>query len=142
VTKTTNATIQDEDMAVPPDWDTKGPSSSDTQLGHRDNGRTICIHSLAVLPDYQGQGLGSLLLRAYIQRMDGSGVADRIALLAHDSLIKFYERLGFENKGPSKATFGGGGWVDMVSLGGVVAETAVALVRSSRTPLIFPYIGP
>lgn len=117
VTKTANETIHDDDMAVPSDWEKKGTtttSSDNPQLGHRDDGRTLCIHSLAVLPDYQGQGLGSTLLRAFIQRIDGSGVADRITLLAHDSLIKFYERFGFENKGPSKATFAGGNWVDMV----------------------------
>jgi hypothetical protein len=30
-------------------------------------------------------------------------------------LVPFYEKMGFVSKGPSKAQFGGGGWVDMVS---------------------------
>lgn len=30
--------------------------------------------------------------------------------------MEWYERFGFQNKGPSKAQFGGGGWYDMVSL--------------------------
>lgn len=104
-------------MAVPQNWEKKGSTSasSEYQVGHRDNGRTICIHSLAVLPQCQGQGLGSLLLKAYLQRLDSSGVADRVALLAHESLIGFYERLGFQNMGPSQATFGGEKWFDMVS---------------------------
>ncbi|GAB7354279.1 hypothetical protein MBLNU459_g4804t1 [Dothideomycetes sp. NU459] len=116
VTKTTNPTIHDEDMALPPDWNATTTSHvpSDPKLGHKDDGRTICIHSLAVLPEYQGEGLGSMLMKAFVQRIEGSGTADRIALLAHDSFVAFYEKFGFENKGPSKATFGGGDWVDMV----------------------------
>lgn len=113
VTKTTNPTVMDEDMEVPKDWKTSGTSSS--SLGHREEGRTIAVHSLAVLPSLQGQGLGSTLLKAFYQRMGYVQAADRITLLAHGELVKFYEKLGFENKGPSKATFGGGNWVDMAS---------------------------
>ncbi|KAG9981024.1 hypothetical protein KCU98_g7750, partial [Aureobasidium melanogenum] len=102
----------DEDMEVPDDWKTSGTSSAKT--GHREEGRTIAVHSLAVLPSLQNQGLGSTLLKAFIQRMEYVQAADRIALLAHGELVKFYEKLGFENKGSSKATFGGGNWVDMV----------------------------
>ncbi|KAF7845871.1 hypothetical protein BT93_L0231 [Corymbia citriodora subsp. variegata] len=116
VTKTTNSTIMDADMALPPDWEESGTlaHSPDPSLGHKEEGRTVCIHSLAVLPAYQGRGLGTMLMKAYIQRIEQSGAADRIALLAHDELVNFYAKLGFEVKGPSKATFGGGGWVDMV----------------------------
>ncbi|KAG9512201.1 polyamine acetyltransferase, variant, partial [Aureobasidium melanogenum] len=112
VTKTTNPTVMDEDMEVPDDWKTSGASSA--KIGHREEGRTIAVHSLAVLPSLQNQGLGSTLLKAFTQRMEYVQAADRIALLAHGELVKFYEKLGFENKGPSKATFGGGNWVDMV----------------------------
>ncbi|KAH0207790.1 polyamine acetyltransferase, variant, partial [Aureobasidium melanogenum] len=112
VTKTTNPTVMDEDMEVPDDWKASGASSA--KIGHREEGRTIAVHSLAVLPSLQNQGLGSTLLKAFIQRMEYVQAADRIALLAHGELVKFYEKLGFENKGPSKATFGGGNWVDMV----------------------------
>lgn len=51
---------------------------------------------------------------AYIQRMETHGVADRIALIAHEELIPYYESLGFENKGKSEAQFGGGGWFALV----------------------------
>ena len=46
--------------------------------------------------------------------MDSSVIANRTALIAHDHVIKFYEKLGFENKGESKCKFGSGGWYDMV----------------------------
>ncbi|KAH0294141.1 polyamine acetyltransferase, variant, partial [Aureobasidium sp. EXF-3399] len=113
VTKTTNPTVMDDDMEVPSDWKTSGGLTGNT--GHREEGRTVAVHSLAVLPSLQNRGLGSTLLKAYIQRLGYVQAADRVALLAHGELIKFYEKLGFENKGPSKATFGGGNWVDMAS---------------------------
>ncbi len=48
--------------------------------------------------------------------METSGVADRIALLAHEHLVRMYERMGFVDKGRSPVTFGGGGWTSLVSL--------------------------
>jgi len=110
-TKTKHETVTDDDMALPDNWSTL---TSQPSTGHQEAGRTVCIHSLAVLPAFQGQGLGKLLLKSYIQRIESSGLADRIALIAHDHLISFYQGMGFENKGPSKAQFGGGGWTDMV----------------------------
>lgn len=109
-TKTTNATVTDNDMAIPsPDDSTPDPS-----LGHKEAGRTICIHSLAVLPEYQKRGLGTTLMKAFLQRTESHGIADRAALIAHEHLIPYYERFGFVNKGESECNFGGGGWYDMV----------------------------
>ncbi|PNS16331.1 Histone acetyltransferase Tip60 [Sphaceloma murrayae] len=134
-TKTTNPVVHDEDMELPPKWrqdHQRGIDSPSTVTpagtprlgaegseqpatpGHKEHGRTICIHSLAVLPDFQGRGLGRLLLRSYIQRMESSGVADRIAIIAHKELVGFYEGMGFESRGQSKVTFGNGNWVDLV----------------------------
>jgi hypothetical protein len=47
--------------------------------------------------------------------MQSADIADRIALLTYDRLVPFYERLGFEYRGKSKAQYAGGGWNDMVS---------------------------
>jgi predicted N-acetyltransferase YhbS len=105
-------------MGLPPDWKTKKsflPPGEEEALGHQERGGTVCVHSLAVATAHQKIGLGSILLKAYVQRIKDSKSAERIALLAHDHLIGFYTRLGFENMGPSPATFGGGGWNDMVS---------------------------
>ena len=104
-TLTANETIEDADMEMPKD----GASG-----GHNVHGRTIALHSLAVLPDYQGKGYGSVLLADYIKRMSQQGVYDRIAIITYDDLVPFYEKHGFRNLGPGKAQFGGGGWVDMV----------------------------
>lgn len=107
-TKTTNQTVTDDDMSIPDE------KKLEASIGHKEDGRTICIHSLAVLPDYQKRGLGKTLMKAYLQRMESHGVADRVALITHEALIPYYEALGFESKGKSQAKFGGGGWFDMV----------------------------
>jgi len=109
-TKTTNPTVTDKDMAIP------DPSSSekpDPEVGHKEAGRTICIHSLAVLPEYQSRGLGKTLIQAYLQRMASHGVGDRAALIAHEPMVPYYEKFGFVNQGKSACEFGGGGWFDM-----------------------------
>jgi len=111
-TRSVDEVVTDEAMDYPRDWNSENPSPS--TKGHREDGRTICLHSLAVLPNFQGKSLGRTLLAAYIGMMNGAGIADRIALIAHEDMVPFYERLKFVNKGPSKAEFGGGNWIDMV----------------------------
>lgn len=34
--------------------------------------------------------------------------------MASQYLVTYYERFGFENRGPSQAAYGGGGWYNMV----------------------------
>jgi predicted N-acetyltransferase YhbS len=107
-TKTTHPTVTDDDMAIP----TTTPE--EPNLGHKEEGRTLCIHSLAVLPQYSGRGLGKTLMKAYLQRMEAQNVADRVALITHEGLIPYYEKFGFKSLGKSKAEFAGGGWYDMI----------------------------
>lgn len=111
-TKTDGTTVTDEDMTLPPKWQSEPHATP--HLGHKEYGRTICLHSLAVLPEYQDRGLGKTLVLAWIQRMQSAGVADRIALITYDRLVPFYEKLGFEHLGKSKAKYAGGDWNDMV----------------------------
>ena len=118
-TRTPSPSVTDASMGLPPKWRDRRSSLPDISngeepQGHQDRGGTICIHSLAVAKEHQGIGLGTVLIKAYIQRIKDSKCADRLALLAHDNLIGFYTGLGFENMGPSKATFGGGGWNNLV----------------------------
>jgi len=109
-TKSTNRIVTDKDMMIPlPD-----ATQADPSIGHNEEGRTVCIHSLAVLPGYRKRGLGRTLMAAYLHRMETQGVVDRAALIAHANLIPFYESLGFKNLGPSECKFGGGGWYDLV----------------------------
>ena len=107
-------------MKVPEDWQTRKRSLPDAgeknYVGHEDQGGTVALHSLAVKAEHQKKRVGSTLMKSYIQRIKEAQIADRIALLAHDHMVPFYESLGFENHGPNACTFGGGGWFDMVSL--------------------------
>ena len=112
VTKTDNPIVKDEDMAVPENW--KEQSTIDTRVGHKEHGRTIAVHSLAVVPEYQKMGFGQMLVKGYIQRTQASGVADQIALITYEQLVPFYEKLGFQNKGKSDVQFGGEAWNNMV----------------------------
>lgn len=113
-TKTVAPSMTDECMEYPPDYQHSPPASADPR-GHHEYGRTIAIQTLGVLPEYQGCGLGRICMKSYEQRIEASGIADRIALLAHDHLVKMYEGMGFENKGKSDVIFGGGGWNSLVS---------------------------
>ncbi|KAF5094985.1 hypothetical protein D0Z00_003314 [Geotrichum galactomycetum] len=113
-TKTNAFNVSDSSMEIP-ELDSYGRivSPSNDPRGHHEEGRTIAIHSVVVDPDYQGQAIGTTLLNDYIQRMSTLKHADRFALLAHERLIPFYERVGFESKGVSECKFSGGGWYDL-----------------------------
>lgn len=95
-------------MGIPSD------DPSDSSLGNKQDGRTVAIHSLAVLPNFQHKGLGTTLMKAYLDRLAKQDVADKAALIAHQEMIPYYEKFGFKNRGKSAAQFGGGGWFDMV----------------------------
>jgi GNAT superfamily N-acetyltransferase len=116
-TRTPAPVVTDASMGLPDDWKTRRSSlprpGEDDPVGHQEQGGTIAVHSLAVAVDHQKKGLGSVLMKAYMQRIKDSKTADRITLLAHDHLVGFYEKLGFKNMGPSACTFGGGGWNNM-----------------------------
>jgi GNAT superfamily N-acetyltransferase len=111
-TKAISPLVTDDAMDYPKDWKTNYRLSS--RIGHTEDGRTICLHSLCVHPDFARKGLGTILLQSYVQRIRDSGVAARIALICRDRYIPFYERAGFKKMGPSKCQYGGGNWVDMV----------------------------
>lgn len=118
-TRTPAPFVTDASMQLPDNWQRRSstlPNESGVEPpGHQDQGSTIAVHSLAVLPEHQGKGLGKTLMKAYVQRIGDAKIADRIALLSHDHLIAFYESLGFVNHGKSDCTFGGGGWSNLVS---------------------------
>ena len=111
-TKTSSRIVTDDAMDFPKDYQTKYQLAPNT--GHNEDGETVCIHSLCVHPDFQGQGFGQVLLRSYVQRIKDAGVAKRVALICREKYVKFYAKSGFLKVGPSKCQYGGGGWIDMV----------------------------
>lgn len=106
-------------MDVPPDWQQRRSSlplvGEVEPPGHQEQGGTVALHSLAVAKEHQRKGLGTILLKSYIERIKSAKIAERISLLAHDHLVKFYEGFGFTDEGLSDATFGGSQWRSMVS---------------------------
>lgn len=111
-TKSNSRVVTDNDMDFPRDY--QNPSRKPSPLGHKEEGRTVALHSLAVSPKLQGCGLGKLIIKAYLQHIKQDNLADRVALIAQYHLISYYERFGFINLGQNKTTLGGGGWYDMV----------------------------
>ncbi|KAI8938533.1 hypothetical protein NX059_004419 [Plenodomus lindquistii] len=111
-TKSSSPLVTDDAMSYPSDYKSKYQLTPKT--GHNEDGKTICIHSMAVHPDFQKKGLGQVLLKAYLQRIKDSEVAKKIALICRERYVPFYEKVGFRNVGPSRVQYGGGGWVDMV----------------------------
>ncbi|QUC16990.1 uncharacterized protein UV8b_01231 [Ustilaginoidea virens] len=105
--------VTDHDILIPHNW--RDPSAScNSPLGHQVSGRTICLHSFSVCPEVQGVGIGKTAMKAYIQMMNESGIADRIALICKESLIGFFIQVGFTCVGKSETKVAGPDWHNMV----------------------------
>lgn len=74
--------VSDADMDYPRDWRTRGGRCAD--VGHQESGRTVAVHSLAVLPRLHGCGVGRMIVKSYLQQMNNSGLADKVALICQD----------------------------------------------------------
>lgn len=79
--------VADADMDYPTDW--KGRHGQPAPVGHQDSGRTVAIHSLAVAPKLQGCGIGKLIMKSFLQQVNDSGLADRVALICEDVCLPF-----------------------------------------------------
>ena len=79
----TGPVITDKDMTIPDNW--QDPEACrESGVGHREGGRTVCLHSLAVIPEMHSKKLGTLLMKGFQRAMEIEGVADRVALLCQD----------------------------------------------------------
>ena len=76
-------------------------------------GAFIAVQSLSVHPDFQRQGVGTLLLAA-LKEIAVQQNRKGISLTCHDELIPYYEMNGFVHEGISDSTHGGAVWSDMV----------------------------
>ena len=76
-------------------------------------GGFIAVQSLSVHPDFQRQGVGTLLLAA-LKETAVQQNRKGISLTCHDELIPYYEMNGFVHEGISDSTHGGAVWSDMV----------------------------
>ena len=76
-------------------------------------GGFIAIRSLSVHPDFQRQGMGTLLLAA-LKETAVQQNRQGISLICHDELISYYEMNGFGDEGISQSFHSGAPWFDMV----------------------------
>lgn len=77
------------------------------------DGAWLAIFGVDTLPAYQGKGYASMLMNSVIKEMSDTNCKGCI-LTCKDSLIKFYEKLGYVNIGISKSVHGGAKWYDMI----------------------------
>lgn len=80
---------------------------------------SVCIHSVCVATAYRRQGVALSLLQEYITRLrTSSDRYERVLLIAHEELIPFYRKAGFDLVGPSPVVHGSQPWYEMgLSLG-------------------------
>jgi len=76
------------------------------------SGRNIMLLGLEVLPQYQGQGIGTQLMKAYLKQAKANNIK-KVYLTCLKEKISYYEKLGFSNKGLSKSKWGNETWYDM-----------------------------
>jgi len=86
-----------------------------TVVQHQADGINVYIQSLATSSEFRGRGIGHSLIKhfvKYLQRRQPH--IEHMFLLTHQSLVKFYEKVGFCTVGPSVvALFGKLDWIEM-----------------------------
>jgi len=63
---------------------------------HESSGRTLVIHSVTISPAERRKGLGSVMLRKYVEKMVESISVDKILLLSKSDMLTFYVNCGFK----------------------------------------------
>jgi len=81
--------------------------------GHEPDGKNQMIFGLAVHPDCQRQGIGTVMMEHMISFCKRTSM-ERVILTCKEEKISYYERFGYENQGISVSTHGGVVWYDMV----------------------------
>jgi ribosomal protein S18 acetylase RimI-like enzyme len=81
-------------------------------IGHDANGRNMVIFALAVLPEFQRQGIAKRLVSRFIEEA-GRNKKEKVFLMCKQHLVAYYEGLGFAHMGLSRSTHGGAQWHEM-----------------------------
>ena len=80
---------------------------------HEPDGPWQTVFGIAVLPDYQHQGISRALMEHFKENAKKRG-KQGILLTCKDEKIGFYESLGFTYDGVSASSHGGARWNDMI----------------------------
>ena len=81
-------------------------------IGHHPDGRNMVVFALAVLPEFQKQGIATQLMSRFVDEARGRG-KEKVLLMCKQHLVVYYERMGFTHIGVSKSTHGGAEWHEM-----------------------------
>ncbi|KPP77262.1 serotonin N-acetyltransferase-like [Scleropages formosus] len=93
-------------------WD-EDKLSAEALTRHKPQGTAVHIHVLAVHRTFRQQGKGSVLLWRYMQHLRSLPCVRRAVLMCQDFLVPFYQRCGFEVRGPCDITLGALSFVEM-----------------------------
>ncbi len=80
---------------------------------HEPNGPWQTVFGIAVLPEYQHQGIATALMEHFKEDARKRG-KEGILLTCKDEKLGFYEGLGFTYDGVSSSSHGGVRWNDMI----------------------------
>lgn len=81
-------------------------------IGHVNDGRNIVIFSLAVLPEFRGNGVSKQLMSGFIEASKDLK-KEKILLICKFDLIPYYENYGFVYGEKSRSKHGGFEWHEM-----------------------------
>ncbi|MGB0386984.1 MAG: GNAT family N-acetyltransferase [Ardenticatenaceae bacterium] len=81
-------------------------------VGHDPDGPNIIIFSVAVLPEFQRRGVAAKLLNRFIERARSLN-KEKAFLICKPHLVRYYQKFGFIDVGPSASTFAGFKWHEM-----------------------------
>ena len=90
-------------------------------VGHVKEGGNMVVFSLAVLPEFQGNGISKRLMARFIEVSKGLQ-KEKILLICKSDLIPYYQYYGFLYGGKSKSKHGGFEWHEMYLLLSAVEE--------------------
>jgi ribosomal protein S18 acetylase RimI-like enzyme len=81
-------------------------------IGHDPNGKNMVIFALAVLPEFQRQGIAKRLVQRFVEEA-ARNKKEKVFLMCKQHLISYYQGLGFAHIGVSRSTHGGSQWNEM-----------------------------
>ena len=79
---------------------------------HNKTGENLTVFGLAVIPEFQRQGVAAQLMKHFVQTAKSLGKRN-VILTCKERLISYYERFGYVSNGISKSAHGGTQWFDM-----------------------------
>jgi ribosomal protein S18 acetylase RimI-like enzyme len=74
-------------------------------IGHNPNGKNMVVFALAVLPEFQKQGIARRLMSGFVEEARQCK-KENVLLMCKHHLIAYYEAMGFTHVGLSRSTHG------------------------------------